>query len=69
MLKEKKNYKCSVSIARPSLGETEKLLKQSLTTFCSHNISCFPNSIVPLILVKKQDVSEEISCSPDYSTR
>ena len=53
MLKEKKNYKCSVSIARPSLGETEKLLKQSLTTFCSHNISCFPNSIVPLILVKK----------------
>ena len=29
-------------LTRSSLGETEKLLKQSLTTSCSHNISCFP---------------------------
>ena len=31
ILKENSNYKCCVSIGRPSLGETQKLLKQAVT--------------------------------------
>ena len=43
-VKRETRTKCYVSGTCAGLGEHGKLLKQSLTTSCSHNISCLPDS-------------------------
>ena len=55
-VKRETQTKSCVSRTCASLGEHGKLLKQSLTTSCFHNISCFPNSTA-------QFKPEEIFCT------